>query len=273
MSAEIAATSPFAGDILVCAPHMDDESLGCGMLIALHAARGKVRVLFASDGSDSPEPPRDRPELRHELPSIRRMEAFEALAVLGVPPEGVTFCGFPDGSLARHETEIAGRVAAEASAIRAVAVLVPFRYDRHPDHLALNRAVTGALRENRLEAEVVEYFVYTQWRLLGTGDVRDYLAPEHVLRVHDAQAASLKRAALARHLSQTTLYFPGQRRPILSEALLDRACAEPESFLRFRAERAGRLGLARGRYWIPTACRVEPWLKRIKDRLVGERVQ
>jgi LmbE family N-acetylglucosaminyl deacetylase len=273
MSAVVAATSPFAGGILVCAPHMDDESLGCGMLIALHAARGEVRVLFASDGSGSPEPPRDRPELRRNLPAIRREEALEALAVLGVPPGHVVFYGFPDGSLARHEAEIAGRVAAEAAAMRAVAVLVPFRYDRHPDHLALNRAVTGALRDARLEAEVVEYFVYTQWRLLRTGDVRDYLAPDDVLRVHGAQAAGLKRAALARHRSQTTRHFPGQRRPILSESLLDRACAEPETFLKYRPDRAGPLGLARGRYWIPTACRVEPLLKRFKDRLTGERVQ
>jgi LmbE family N-acetylglucosaminyl deacetylase len=273
MSAAIAGASPFDGDILICAPHMDDDALGCGMLIALHARRGRVHVLFASDGARSPESPREEPQAGRELPAIREAEAIAGLAVLGVPRSNVEFLRLPDGSLGLHEDEIAREICERSQAVGAGTVLVPFRYDRHPDHLAVNRAATSARRDGRCPAELVEYFVYTKWRMLATGDVRDYVRQEDSVRVHAADAAALKRAALARHTSQTTLYFRGQRRPILTGVLLDEACAAPESFLRYRPDRAGRRGLARGRFWVPLACRVEPALKRLKDRWFGGRVR
>ena len=273
MSIAVHTSSPFTGDILVCAPHMDDDVLGCGMLIALHAGRGQVHVLFASDGAGSPEPPRDRPEAARELPAIRAAEALEALGILGVPPANISFLRFPDGSLTRHRDDLSRRVADRAQAVRAAVVLVPFRYDSHPDHLALNRAVTAARLESRIAADVVEYFIYTKRRMLRSGDVRDYVSAEDSVRIQSSEAARLKRAALACHRSQTTLFFPGQRRPILTEALVAQACDEPEMFLVHRADRTGRRGLARGRYWVPLACAIEPTLKRIKDRLTGERVQ
>lgn len=273
MSAPAHACSPFAGDVLICAPHMDDETLGCGMLMALHALRGAVHVVFASDGARSPDPPPQRPDAALGLPAVREAEAVEALAVLGVPRSNALFLGLPDGTLMRHLPELGRLVADHARRVRAAYVLVPFRYDRHPDHLALNRAVTRARCDGRLDARIVEYFVYTRWRLLGTGDVRDYVAAEDAVRVRSESAAELKRAALGRYRSQTTRYFEGQRRPILTDSLLAEVCAEAETFLHHRPERNGRLGLARRRYWIPLACRIEPALKRWKDRALGARVQ
>jgi LmbE family N-acetylglucosaminyl deacetylase len=273
MSGAPAAAYPFSGDILVCAPHMDDEALGCGMLIALHAARAQVHVLFASDGAGSPEAPRDRPGAAGELRPVRAAEAVEALGVLGVPRPNITFLGLPDGSLSRRRHALAQHVAELAREVRAACVFVPFRYDRHPDHLALNRAVTAARLDGRIVADIVEYFVYAKWRMLKTGDVRDYLRAEDTIRVRCERAARRKRAALACHRSQTTLFFPGQRRAILTQALIDRACEEPEVFLRHRADRPGRHGLARGRHWVPVACRLERVLKRCKDWATGERVR
>ena len=272
MNAAVAAASPFEGDILVCAPHMDDDALGCGMLIALHATRGRVHVLFASDGALSPAPPRDEPRASRDLPKIREAEALAGLAVLGVSSANVGFMGLPDGSLAHHEGEIEREIRERARGVQASTVLVPFRYDRHPDHIAVNRAATAARRDG-MAAELFEYFVYTKWRMLATGDVRDYVRGDDSVRVYTAESARLKRAALDQHRSQTTLYFRGQRRPILTGLLLDEACAEPETFLRHRGELGGRRALARGQYWVPIACKLEPALKRLKDRLAGERVQ
>ena len=273
MNAAVTAASPLTGDILVCAPHMDDDALGCGMLIAMHAPRGRVHVLFASDGALSPEPPPGRRDLSRGLPAIREREARAGLEILGVAQANITFLGLPDGSLAQHEHSLAAAVAARAKAVDARAVLVPFRYDRHPDHLALHRAAATAHATGRIPAELIEYFVYTRWRMLRTRDVRDYVRADDCLRVHSADAARRKRAALGCHRSQTTLFFPGQRRPILSEALIDEACEQPEAFLFHRAGRGGRRGLARGRYWVPLACKLEPALKRLKDRVTGGGVQ
>ena len=273
MSTAVAAASPFRGGLLVCAPHMDDDVLGCGMLISLHGSHDRVHVLFASDGALSPEPPAGQPDAARELPALRRQEARAGLAILGVPGDHVTFLGLPDGSLAHHEAFMATAVAEQAQATGAGAVLVPFRYDRHPDHLALNRAVTAARVASRIASELVEYFVYTRWRMLRTRDIRDYVRPDDTVRVFAADASRRKLAALACHHSQTTLFFPGQRRPILSEALIDDACERPETFLFHRPDRGGRLGLARGRYWVPVACKLEPTLKRLKDRITGKGVR
>jgi LmbE family N-acetylglucosaminyl deacetylase len=273
MTVEIADASPFEGNLLVCAPHPDDELLGCGMLIALHARRGQVHVLVVSDGSGSPEPPRGDPQAAKSLPGVREAECVEGLANLGVPRANVSFLRLPDGSLASHEIVIAAEVSRRAAAVGAGAVLVPFRYDRHPDHLALNRAATAARVDGRISAALVEYFVYTRWRMLRSGDVRDYVRSEDMARLRSAESSRLKRAALACHRSQTELYFPGQRRPILTAELLDASCEEPEAFLFHRVDRAGRGALARAKGWVPLACRIEPVLKLWKDRLTGERVQ
>lgn len=273
MTPGVRADSPVAGSLLVCAPHPDDDILGCGMLIALHSPDARVHVLFATDGAGSPEPPAGHPEAARSLPAIRAAEAVAALAVLGVPAGDVSFLGLPDGSLGRCVDRLSRQLAERALETRAAAVLVPFRYDRHPDHLALNRAAITAMRVNGLQAEVFEYFVYTKWRMLRTGDVRDYVPADDTVRVWSAQAAERKRAAMARHRSQTSLFFPGQRRAILSDALIGEACETPEAFLRYRPDRPGRRGLERGRCWVPVACALEPGLKRLKDRLTGDRVQ
>jgi hypothetical protein len=50
---------------------------------------------------------------------------------------------------------------------------------------------------------------------------------------------------------------------------VERVCAEPEVYLLHDARRPGRQALARSRTWVPVAHRLEPWLKRCKDRLTG----
>jgi LmbE family N-acetylglucosaminyl deacetylase len=236
------------------------------MLIAEHGQRFAAHVLFATDGARSPEPPAGTRV--QGLPNVRAMEVERALAALGVPRERIAFLGLPDGALSRHAAALRLAIVEHVRALSPAYVLVPFRYDRHPDHLAVNRAATAARCAGSLgDARVVEYFVYTQWRLLASGDVRDYLRADDVVRFHAAAASERKRAALACYGSQTTRYFDWQTRPILTEALIDRVCTEPETFLFHRPERGGRRGLARGRVWVPLACRLEPPLKRFKDRL------
>src|SRR5947199_8996501 len=72
----------FAGPILVVSPHPDDETLGCGGLIARHATAGcAVAVAMLTDGEASH---RDHPTLDSRvLASTRREEVRAAPAVLG----------------------------------------------------------------------------------------------------------------------------------------------------------------------------------------------
>jgi len=252
---------------LVIAPHMDDESLGCGMLLAERDSAQPVHVVFASDGSLSPPlPAGDRAV--DGLVGMRQTEARHALSELGVPEGAVEFLGFPDGSLSDHILPLKSALKARIRELQPAHVFVPFRYDRHPDHLAVNRAVTELRSEQRTQADIWEYFVYSQWRLLPSGDVRTYLCREDLFSTFSEAAAVRKRRALEFHRSQTTLLWPAQRRPILTTALLDRVCGEPETLLRQRTDLPGRKALERSRWWVPVAHRLEPVLKRLKDRFV-----
>jgi N-acetylglucosamine malate deacetylase 1 len=255
------------GPWLVVAPHMDDESLGCGMLLAERDAGQSVHVIFASDGSRSPPlPPGDA--ALHGLVGLRQQEAWRALAELGVSEGNVEFLGFPDGALAERAGMLQSVLEARIRDLQPAHVLVPFRYDRHPDHLAVNRAVTKLRSAHRIPAEVWEYFVYSQWRLLPGGDVRAYLRTEDLYSTFSEVAAVRKRRALECHRSQTALLSAAQPRPILTAALLDRVCREPEALLRQRTDLPGRKVLGGYRWWIPIAHELEPMLKRLKDRLV-----
>ena len=131
--------SPFPGCVLLIAPHMDDETLGCGALMASYEWANSLHVAFATDGARSPVSRARRAEPVRELPAIRRGEAFEALRILGVAEANVHFFDLPDGELRGAHALFRDRLLALTGRLRPTTVLVPFRYDRHPDHLAVNR--------------------------------------------------------------------------------------------------------------------------------------
>lgn len=263
----VSRPAAFDTRVLVIAPHMDDESLGCGVLLATHPRKDQAHVLIVTDGSLSPDARQPDCSGARRLAALREQEVRDALAVLGVPFANVALLGLPDGSLPAMGARLRTALTSHIQGLAPHSVFVPFRYDRHPDHLAVNRAVCDAKRTGDIEAAVFEYFVYSQWRLLRTGDVRDYLPSESLHRLQPGTASDIKRRALECHRSQTTCFYSGQQRPVLSRELLDRVCVEPEAFLAYDPAHDGRRGLARGRAWVPVAHVVEPVLKRWKDRL------
>lgn len=261
----------FGDVLLVVVPHMDDEVLACGGTIALIRPE-LVHLVYATDGAGSPAPVvpgLDRAPA--DLPELRRQESRAALAELGVAAENLRFLDLPDGRLQRRTRELEQTLGSVLRAIRPHHVFVPFRYDRHRDHVAINRVIHRLCRDGkgRGRPEILEYFVYHRWRLLPGGDVRAYVDPTLLLEVDIRRVAARKRAALERFLTQTTCYYPWQTRPNLSTELLDEACTSPELFLLADPRRPGADVLKGAKPWIRMAHRVEPALKRAKDRAVA----
>jgi hypothetical protein len=148
-------------------------------------------------------------------------------------------------------------------------VLAPFRFDRHPDHLAVNREVLRRFAGPDSRAIVVEYFVYHQWRLLPGGDVRAFLRPGLLRSVSIGHVSDAKRAALDRFESQTTRFFDWQTRPNLTPELLDEVSLGAEYFLPHDRALPGARVFERSRAWIRIAHWLEPYLKRKKDRAIA----
>lgn len=255
------------GRALVVAPHPDDEVLGCGALIAslVGADPAAVTVAVATDGALSPRLPGLAPAAG--LAKVRSGESAEALARLGLPVAALTFFNLPDRGLGASGPRLEQALINAVRGSDATALFVPFRYDGHPDHMALHMAgvrVAAACPQ----LEMFEYFVYPRWQLLRQGDVRYYLAPGELLALEsDTGAAAAKRAALDAYRSQTTRWLEGQQRPILDPALLDRICAEPETFLRHDPRRPGPAVFSGSAVWFRVVLRIEPRLKRWKDHL------
>ncbi|MFM7735139.1 MAG: PIG-L deacetylase family protein [Alphaproteobacteria bacterium] len=139
--------TPWPGRVLVLAPHPDDETIGCGGAIALHAAQGDpVSIAIATDGgAGDPEGRFARDDYRER----RRREARAAAADLGVPEP--SFWDLPDGRLSEL-VDPAGRPGKLHALVRAAIeqtsaeiVYAPPRVDTHPDHHALGRALEDVL--------------------------------------------------------------------------------------------------------------------------------
>lgn len=135
---------PPARRVLVLAPHMDDETIGCGGAICAHRAAGAaVDVLFLTDGSLGFEPREMAARGAPQRIALRRAEAERACQVLGV--NRLHYFDLPDGrSQVGNDTVL--RLAQVFSAVTPDLVYLPFLTDAHRDHRTLNELFLALLR-------------------------------------------------------------------------------------------------------------------------------
>jgi LmbE family N-acetylglucosaminyl deacetylase len=125
--------APDARNIVVLAPHPDDESLGCGGLLAHASRRGAdSTVVFATDGDDILVS-----DLPHDIDVRRREQAAAACAILGAHP---VFLGFRDGTLSDVIEELAAAFGRTFAERQPDLIVLPWFGDDHRDHVAVNRA-------------------------------------------------------------------------------------------------------------------------------------
>ncbi len=191
-----------AGPLLVLAPHPDDESLGCGGLIAASCAAGiTVHVAVLTDGTKSHPSSRAFPAAR--LKAVREAEVTAAIGHLGLQPHRLHFLAYPDAAAPRWGRALrqAGDNLAHLTRRLGIrTVVASWRHDPHCDHLAAHRIARRACRLTG--ARLLSYAVWgwtlppdrplprarvLGWRL----DVTPYLPA--------------KRAAIACHRSQLGL--------------------------------------------------------------------
>lgn len=119
-------------DVVVMAPHPDDEVLGCGGSIVNHRAAGRsVGVVYLTSGEyASPHlPPED-------LGPVREREARAAVTALGVPDGWVEFLRIGDGEINPSDLGQMGRVMSVLRCWRPRLMYVPHPGEGSFDHRA-----------------------------------------------------------------------------------------------------------------------------------------
>lgn len=223
--------SPPPGSVtLVLAPHQDDETLGCGGLIARKRLDAQpVHVAFITDGAASHAGhPTVAPT---ELARRRADEARVALFRLGVETPAIHFLNAPDGRLAHlSATERDALVARLVTLLDTIApdeVFLPFRRDGSTEHEAAFHIFELALHAARRRPRICEFPVWSWWNPLLL------LAPlfrvRRVLRCRFRGYAFLKTSALSAYRSQTEP-SPPWTSAILSPAFVALFSSDEEFF-------------------------------------------
>jgi LmbE family N-acetylglucosaminyl deacetylase len=185
-----------------------------------------------TDGATSHQSFMDSESLR----KLRRAEALEATAVLGLGPERVHFLDFPDSKLGSHHRAAVSRVSGLLEALTPEEVYVPYRLDGTPDHEATYRIVVESLQSAGRAIRVFEYplWFWNRWpwvqieirmsrntiaatrsafgAQLGMKMLREFRSGVFV-----RSALERKREALAKYRSQMTELQTGKAWPTLGD--------------------------------------------------------
>jgi len=222
-----------SGPAIIFAPHQDDETLGCGALIARKRNDGQpVHVVFLTDGSASHP-------LHPLLPqsvvaAIRLQESREVLSVLGVDSQAIHFFNEPDGTLdrissARREMLVA-RIMAVLEKLQPTEIFLPCNGDGSSEHDAAFAFVIEAVNRSNVHSHIWEYPVWLWWnprallKRLALSSGRRRAPTEDFL--------ALKRRALANYRSQLEP-LPPQTEPALPRDLVRLIDTEAEYFFHF----------------------------------------
>ena len=126
-------------NVLVAAPHPDDDVIGCGGSILRHVQKGHpVTVVYVTTGEAgniySP---------KEALAVIREREARAAARLLGV--QDLIFLGYPDGGL-ECDGEALNRVVGIIREKKPGLVYMPHDNEAHRDHRKTHELFTEAMR-------------------------------------------------------------------------------------------------------------------------------
>ena len=171
-------------NVLVIAPHPDDETIGCGGALCLHQQRGdRVVVAFLTSGElGLKHLPREKAR------TIREREAKAAARILGVTR--IHFLRQPDWMLGDHIKTAARALQPILRAEKPHLIYTPHAAEGHPDHQAALPVLRLALKPQRDPAP--ELRAYEVWTPL--------TAHDHIEDISRVMARKLR--ALRSHRSQ-----------------------------------------------------------------------
>jgi LmbE family N-acetylglucosaminyl deacetylase len=157
---------PDCGEVLVLAPHPDDEAIGCaGTLASLREKGVSSTVVFMTDGERLNGPPSP------EVAAQRRAEGVRASAILGCREP--LFLGLPDSEVNCHIDEACARLSEIIARRKPDFVFAPSPVDYHHDHLATAQ-IALRLLENPGGFRLAFYEAYSTVRFTHLVDIGEF---------------------------------------------------------------------------------------------------
>lgn len=193
------------GASLVLSPHPDDESLGCGGMIALLSEKGvPVHVAFITDGAASHPNSLQFPP--HKLAALRKQEATAACKALGVESDALYFFEQPDGklneSLSENSTILVEKLTEIIEKWKFKSIFVPYKNDAHDDHKATWKLAQLAVQQSNNKPTRVEYPIWL-WKNGKKEEIPD-LSDYNFFRLNISEVQAQKESAIVAHKSQVT---------------------------------------------------------------------
>ena len=169
-------------NVLVLAPHPDDEVIGCGGTVIRHVANGSnVLVVYLTKGQGGVPGPEGE-----SMAEQRREEARAGLHQMGC--SDAVFLDFPDRELYLNARACSHALVDIMDRFKPTSVFVPFLIDEHPDHSATAWIFDRALGH----ADITPWcYLYEVWTTL---------VPNTVVDISNTMEQKMR--ALSEHKSQ-----------------------------------------------------------------------
>jgi N-acetylglucosamine malate deacetylase 1 len=199
---------------MVFAPHQDDETFGCGGMIALKRQQEiSVHVVFLTDGQSGVNDFTNKGDIiKGNTIQIRKQEAVKALEILGVENSHTHFLDKQDGALQKLTAEQKQQTIAQMIELLKLyqpqEIYVPYRLDCHPDHEATFELVMTAIKESQVQVELLQYPIWVFWDKLF---FQVFKAPDvrKAYRLSIASVKEKKSRAIAAYPSQLEFLCSG----------------------------------------------------------------
>jgi len=214
--------------IVVLAPHPDDESLGCGALLAQAFAHNGAHVICMTDGSASHPGSHAWPPAR--IAVERQRELSHAIRLLGGTEDNLTWLGHPDGWLgAQNLDAVVDVVGAIVRRTGALHMFAPSVDDHHEDHKATARIALQVRAEN----PGLTLFTYPLWSRWDDPHSNVAISSRNPVTLDPGQWLATKQAAIACHATQLGQVIDDDPAGfIMSPAFVDAFANAPEIYWR-----------------------------------------
>jgi LmbE family N-acetylglucosaminyl deacetylase len=208
-----AQTVAQTGPVVILAPHPDDETLGCGGLIARRISEGRrVVVVVITDG---------RALLRRfgvaanptegEVSAMRKDETRRSVEILGGNVADIRFLDFENERLVAQKAEALARITALLKEVAPAEVYFPSPFEGHAEHVVTNEIARAACAATGACPATFEFIVN-----LKRGSSIESL-PRRLHAVDVSAHRDRERRALAQFRSHLDFLYSGQPAPLAAD--------------------------------------------------------